>query len=68
MLMIHSLFDVRVVMISANFARSVIEVRLKQDLYKIGLIMYLVILHKFLIDIDIYFVQFDEFHICVMYL
>ena len=30
--------------------------------------MYLVILHKFLIDIDIYFVQFDELYIFVMYL
>ena len=51
MLMIYSLFDVRVDVISANFALwnywSVIEVRLKQDLYKVGLIMYLVILHKF---------------------
>ena len=62
MLMIYSLFDVRVDVISAKFAPwNRIEI-------KLGLIMCFVILHKFMIDIDVYFVQFDELYICVMYL
>ena len=72
LLMIYSLFDGRVDVISAKFALwnywSVIEVRLKQDLYKVGLIMYLVILYKFFVCIDVCFVQFDELYIFVIYL
>ena len=52
LLMIHSLFDVRVDMIGANFALwNVIE----QNWDKLGLIMYLVILHKFFVYIDVCF-------------
>ena len=62
LLMIHSLFDGRVDMISAKFAPwNRIEI-------KLGLIMHLAILHKFFVYIYACFVQFDELYICMMYL